>query len=160
MNLWIPVIFSITLMQSFESKRDKERGTLIRKELDMLKKKLESSKNWKSKYERDLRLYTAKIDEYTDTCTQTIFDCYCEEFKVVVEEISMTEEENVAKGIRHTLNNMLTYRPSESDMIVMYAAGSSEESSDGAPGHLRFPCGIHQSAPIYSSFLGVPADFD
>ncbi|XP_040274422.1 interleukin-15 isoform X2 [Bufo gargarizans] len=117
MNLWIPVIFSITLMQSFESKRDKERGTLIRKELDMLKKKLESSKNWKSKYERDLRLYTAKIDEYTDTCTQTIFDCYCEEFKVVVEEISMTEEENVAKGIRHTLNNMLTYRPSESDMI-------------------------------------------
>ncbi|XP_075705813.1 interleukin-15 [Rhinoderma darwinii] len=119
MNLWIVFIFNFTLLQSFASNHspsEREKGRLIKKELDVLKKIFENSVFWKKKYRVDLRLYTARIDDYTDTCTQPIFDCYCEEFKVVLEEISMSGEENLAKEISHTLKNMWTYRPSERDM--------------------------------------------
>ncbi|KAM3937747.1 interleukin-15 isoform 1-T3 [Leptodactylus fuscus] len=119
MNLWIVLTFSFILMQSFESTNRlsaTHNGKLIKRELDQLTNTFKNSNYWKSKYQTDLRLYTAKIDDYADACTQPIFDCYCEEFEVVAEEISMTGEEDVAKDLRNTLANMRTYRPSKSDM--------------------------------------------
>ncbi|XP_069832963.1 interleukin-15 isoform X2 [Dendropsophus ebraccatus] len=76
----------------------------------------EKSKYSKSKYQSDLRLYTARMDDYTGTCIQPIFDCFCEEIYVILEEISMSGEEDVAGIIRNQLALMQTILPSNNDM--------------------------------------------
>ncbi|CAN2388816.1 hypothetical protein PRIEUP_LOCUS16762, partial [Pristimantis euphronides] len=116
MNLWIALIFRITLMQNFSvnySFAEKEKWRILKMELDTLRKQFQESNYWKSAYQEDLRLYTARVDDFTDTCTQQIFDCYCDEFKVALEEISLSGETILAKKIKHTLDHMETYRPSE-----------------------------------------------
>ncbi|KAG8592663.1 hypothetical protein GDO81_000581 [Engystomops pustulosus] len=118
MNLCIMWIFSIILMQSFQSNYSQSQsGKIIKKELDALRKLFEGSEYWKRNYQRDLRLYTARTDDYTDACTQPVFDCYYEEFQVILQEVSMTGEENIAMQMRNTLEHIKTYRPSESDMV-------------------------------------------
>lgn len=112
-------IFSITLIKSFVSNNslpEHEKGRLIKNELDELKKTFENSNYWKSKYLSDLRLYTAKIEDFTGICTGLILHCYHEEFKVVLEELSMSGEETLAEEMNHILKNIRTYHQSESDM--------------------------------------------
>ncbi|KAG8592672.1 hypothetical protein GDO81_000581 [Engystomops pustulosus] len=103
MNLCIMWIFSIILMQSFQSNYSQSQsGKIIKKELDALRKLFEGSEYWKRNY---------------DACTQPVFDCYYEEFQVILQEVSMTGEENIAMQMRNTLEHIKTYRPSESDMV-------------------------------------------
>lgn len=115
------LIFSITLIESFVSNDinfETNKWKIIKKDLEDLKKAFEKSKYSKSKYHSGLKLYTAGIEEITDNsrCDTLIFDCYHEEFKVVVEELSMSGEEHLAKEMRNILDLMLHNRPSEGDM--------------------------------------------
>ncbi|KAG9480105.1 hypothetical protein GDO78_011879 [Eleutherodactylus coqui] len=118
MNLWTVFIFSITFMQRIADTYTPDERTkwkLIQKDLDELTEESKASKYWTSKYQEDLRLYTARTADFNGTCKQHIFDCYCEEFKVVLEEISLSGDETRAKRMTHTLTNMQNYSPSASD---------------------------------------------
>ncbi|XP_073405876.1 interleukin-15 isoform X2 [Dendrobates tinctorius] len=104
MNSRIVLIFNITL--SFASNYDLteiQSGKLILKELKALKEQM------------DLKLYTAKVDDYTGTCTKSIFECFYKEFEVLLEEISLLEKK-VAKNFSNILQHMRSYYQSESNM--------------------------------------------
>ncbi|KAM4051933.1 interleukin-15 isoform 4-T4 [Anomaloglossus baeobatrachus] len=94
MNLWIVFLFSITLsFASYSVFTEGNNGKLLRKELDSLT---------------------------TGTCTQSIFECFYKEFEVLLEEISLVEEEHVvnkvAKNFNQALQNMRSYNRLESKM--------------------------------------------
>ncbi|XP_069600098.1 interleukin-15 isoform X5 [Ranitomeya imitator] len=91
-------------------------GKLILKELKALKEIFKSSKYWKDNYQMDLKLYTAKVDDYTGTCTKSIFECFYKEFEVLLEEISLLEEK-VAKNFSNTLQHMRSYYQYESSKM-------------------------------------------
>ncbi|XP_069600097.1 interleukin-15 isoform X4 [Ranitomeya imitator] len=105
MNSRIVLIFNITL--SFASNyglTEMKSGKLILKELKALKEQM------------DLKLYTAKVDDYTGTCTKSIFECFYKEFEVLLEEISLLEEK-VAKNFSNTLQHMRSYYQYESSKM-------------------------------------------
>ncbi|XP_069600093.1 interleukin-15 isoform X2 [Ranitomeya imitator] len=117
MNSRIVLIFNITL--SFASNyglTEMKSGKLILKELKALKEIFKSSKYWKDNYQMDLKLYTAKVDDYTGTCTKSIFECFYKEFEVLLEEISLLEEK-VAKNFSNTLQHMRSYYQYESSKM-------------------------------------------
>ncbi|KAM4051931.1 interleukin-15 isoform 2-T2 [Anomaloglossus baeobatrachus] len=121
MNLWIVFLFSITLsFASYSVFTEGNNGKLLRKELDSLTTILKRSFYWENKYDRDLKLYTASVEDYTGTCTQSIFECFYKEFEVLLEEISLVEEEHVvnkvAKNFNQALQNMRSYNRLESKM--------------------------------------------
>ncbi|KAM4051932.1 interleukin-15 isoform 3-T3 [Anomaloglossus baeobatrachus] len=106
MNLWIVFLFSITLsFASYSVFTEGNNGKLLRKELDSLTTILKRSFYWENKY---------------GTCTQSIFECFYKEFEVLLEEISLVEEEHVvnkvAKNFNQALQNMRSYNRLESKM--------------------------------------------
>ncbi|XP_069600096.1 interleukin-15 isoform X3 [Ranitomeya imitator] len=107
MNSRIVLIFNITLRYCFASNyglTEMKSGKLILKELKALKEQM------------DLKLYTAKVDDYTGTCTKSIFECFYKEFEVLLEEISLLEEK-VAKNFSNTLQHMRSYYQYESSKM-------------------------------------------
>ncbi|XP_073498240.1 interleukin-15 [Phyllobates terribilis] len=117
MNPRIVLIFSITLSfaSNYALTEEFKSGIFILKELKSLKEIFKSSKYWKDNYQRDLKLYTAKVDDYTGTCTKSIFECFYKEFEVLLEEISLLEEK-VGNNFSNTLQHIRSYNHYESKM--------------------------------------------
>ncbi|XP_056418887.1 interleukin-15 isoform X5 [Hyla sarda] len=113
MNLWIMFILSIISLQNFACNQvfaESQKWKAIKKDLDTLEQAskgsiwdIRRSKYWARNYKSDLSLYTAKIDDYTETCIQPIFYCYCAEIKVVLEEMKISGDEKEAKELARWL---------------------------------------------------------
>ncbi|XP_056418886.1 interleukin-15 isoform X4 [Hyla sarda] len=107
MNLWIMFILSIISLQNFACNQvfaESQKWKAIKKDLDTLEQK------------SDLSLYTAKIDDYTETCIQPIFYCYCAEIKVVLEEMKISGDEKEAKELGNRLDHMRANLPSKNKL--------------------------------------------
>ncbi|XP_056418884.1 interleukin-15 isoform X2 [Hyla sarda] len=119
MNLWIMFILSIISLQNFACNQvfaESQKWKAIKKDLDTLEQDIRRSKYWARNYKSDLSLYTAKIDDYTETCIQPIFYCYCAEIKVVLEEMKISGDEKEAKELGNRLDHMRANLPSKNKL--------------------------------------------